>query len=404
MGLIHKLPSALEPLPSGDKLINAVDFVVNWARANSLWPLTYGTSCCAIEMMAASMPRYDIARFGSEVFRASPRQADLIILAGTIVDKMADPLLTLYEQMPGPKYVIAMGACTISGGPFVYDNYSVVQGADRVIPVDVFIPGCPPRPEALLEGLMLLQEKIKKETIRQPWSTPELNQAPVRNRHAEAAKAWAELEKLKDIEMADARAKFKEENPEYKAPKHKKKAKDKFEAQERSIKSSTRNFNSNIYLSIQNLFPEVGLYSSGETEAVEFLTNTEEDYILDIEVPLIDYHQLIKKLESDFNLKYLIELTAVDWESHIDLIVHLMNLDNGQKVFIRSQINREQPQAPTISDIYKGANWHEREVYDFFGVQFENHPDLRRLFLKDDFKGHPLLKDFTHPKIIKRPY
>ena len=150
----------LVPLPPMGA-VNAVDWVVSWARANSLWPLVFGTSCCAIEMMATGASHNDWARFGLEVARASPRQADLIILAGTIVEKMGSRLVTLYEQMPGPKYVIAMGACACSGG--IFDTYSVVQGIDEYLPVDVYIPGCPPRPEGLLCGIIKLQEKIMKE-------------------------------------------------------------------------------------------------------------------------------------------------------------------------------------------------------------------------------------------------
>lgn len=138
-----------------------VEKVLDLARANSLWPMTFGLACCAIEMMSTAMSRFDLDRFGAGAFRASPRQADLMIVTGTVTKKMAPVLTTLYEQMPSPKWVIAMGNCAISGGPFVFEGqYNIIEGVDLLVPVDVYVPGCPPRPEALLEGFLKLEEKI----------------------------------------------------------------------------------------------------------------------------------------------------------------------------------------------------------------------------------------------------
>ena len=145
-------------------MLTTVERLYNWGRKNSVWPLQFGLACCAIEMIAASMARFDMARFGAEVFRPSPRQADLMIVSGTVTKKMAPQVVRLYNQMPEPRYVIAMGACAICGGPF-RDGYNVLPGIDLYIPVDVYIPGCPPRPEALLEGLIALQKKIAGQPL-----------------------------------------------------------------------------------------------------------------------------------------------------------------------------------------------------------------------------------------------
>ena len=167
----HLKDTSLEPLAEpwievpedlkGNLVVTSVDALVNWSRKSALWPVTFGLACCAFEMIATAMGRFDIARFGMEAFRASPRQADLMIVAGTVTWKMSPAIQRIYEQMADPKWVIAMGVCATSGGPY-YGSYSVVPGVDHIVPVDVYVPGCPPRPDALLYGIMELHEKIKK--------------------------------------------------------------------------------------------------------------------------------------------------------------------------------------------------------------------------------------------------
>lgn len=142
-------------------LVAPLEHLINWARENSLWPAQFGLACCAIEMMSTAASRYDMARFGAEVYRASPRQSDVMIVAGRVSQKMAPVLRTIYDQMLDPKWVIAMGDCASTGG--IYNNYAIIQGVDKIVPVDVYVAGCPPRPEALLDGLLMLQKKIRND-------------------------------------------------------------------------------------------------------------------------------------------------------------------------------------------------------------------------------------------------
>ena len=161
--------------------ITSLDRIYNWGRSASVWPLMFGLACCAIEMICAAASRFDIARFGMEIMRPSPRQSDLMIISGTVTKKMIPIIVRLYNQMPEPKYVLAMGACASGGGPFK-EGYNVVSGVDKFIPVDVYVPGCPPTPQALLNGLMKVQEKIKGETIKTArWykKGPDLAEIPV---------------------------------------------------------------------------------------------------------------------------------------------------------------------------------------------------------------------------------
>ena len=418
MGIINLAPKILDPIPGGKYVVNAVDYVVNWARANSIWPLTYGTSCCAIEMMSSSMARYDIARFGSEVFRASPRQADLFIIAGTITRRMAPALQMLWEQMPGPKYVLAMGACTISGGPFIYDNYAVVRGAQNLIPVDVFVPGCPPRPEALFHGLLTLREKILKETCRDPWHEGEPKDVSTMDRYREAAKTWAALERIKDEEMAEARAKFKEENPDYKSSfKPVRVKKEDFPEVPRVACKRFGMSQLDIYKKLKAKFPNITVHTHSEDPIEDVVAAMPADRPLEVMISVEDYVAAVEYVKNDpeFKMNYLIDVTAIDYDDHFDMVTQLRSIEKGHKVFFCVQIKKnfdipeeERPTSllgtvPTISHLYPGAEVKEREVYDMFGINFEGHPDLRRIFLDKDFVGFPLRKDFTHPQMIKRP-
>jgi len=156
MGLEEKIPDSV--------ILTTLDKMVNWARKRSMWPFGFGLACCAIEMMSTFASHFDLARFGMEVMRPSPRQADLMIVAGRVSNKMAPILKRLYDQMPNPKWVISMGACASCGG--VFNNYAILQGVDKIIPVDIYVPGCPPRPEQLIEGILKLQEKVAKESLK----------------------------------------------------------------------------------------------------------------------------------------------------------------------------------------------------------------------------------------------
>jgi len=182
-------------------VMTSLDQAIGWARESSLWPMTFGLACCAIEMMATGAGRYDLDRFGAGAFRATPRQADLMIVAGTVNLKMAERVRRLYEQMPEPKFVIAMGACTCGGGPYYKYGYNVVKGVDLVVPVDVYVPGCPPRPEALLEGLMRIQDKVRKlrTLTKEPADIPLV---PVRSGKAALPPELADTDKANAFKLA----------------------------------------------------------------------------------------------------------------------------------------------------------------------------------------------------------
>lgn len=397
MGMIgyatRNVPRLLDPLPGGARLVDGIEFLVSWARANSLWPLIYGTACCAMEMMATGSSRHDWARFGVEVARATPRQADLIVLAGTIVEKMGPRLVTLYEQMPGPKYVIAMGSCAISGGPFYYDSYSVVKGGDRLIPVDVYIPGCPPRPEALLHGIMELQKKIRTEGRRNPWHVRGVNTGPVFDPFQEAQKTWAQEEASRRPLSTGKSA-------------GEKTAQEQFPEIPRTTGRPPLLAHTAVIAHIRESFPDA-VPTGEEAEPSPGLPPRDPNDPVELAVSTARYPELLAFLKNSGLLKldFLLQVTAVDRKDRFEVLTQLLSTANGNKLFVRCAIDREEAEIDSITHLYGGANWHEREVFDLFGIRFRNHPDLRRLFLEDDFPGHPLRKDFHDPsRVVPRPY
>jgi len=411
---LHKLPMLLDPLPGGKHVVDAVDFVVNWARANSLWPLVFGTSCCAIEMMATGASRHDWSRFGAEVVRATPRQADLIVLAGTIVEKMGPRLKMLYEQMAEPKYVIAMGACTISGGPFYYDSYAAVKGADRIIPVDVYIPGCPPRPETLLHGLLQLQKLIKGETIRSPRKHRPLHSANIEDLHTQNAHNWDQKEAHKQKQIQEKIDAFKKKNPRYKGHKYQRKEVENFPAvafeQKQPACAQPAKSKEQLWQIFTERFTDLELATEQKEEeslalVLEKLPQLQVLVKKDQYVAFVNFCKTNAALQFDF----CTFITAIDYQQYIEVVVHLQSLEYGHflQVHVRLE-DRVNPCLPTLTPLFETANWHERETYDLFGITFENHPDLRRIFLDElqkPIKGYPLRKDWEdQSRVVKRPY
>ncbi|HOC20634.1 MAG TPA: NADH-quinone oxidoreductase subunit D [Anaerolineae bacterium] len=371
-----KAPVNLPEIPpelGGNVKIMPLDVFYNWARQRSLWPMMFGLACCAFEMIATAAARYDMARFGMEIMRASPRQADLFIVNGTVTKKMAPQLVRLYDQMAEPKYVIAMGACAISGGPFK-EGYNVVSGVDRLIPVDVYIPGCPPRPESLIQGILALLARIEHEsiaTMRAFQKTPDEG-VPV---------------PLLGPDLADWQTLWLQSHPELRA------------MPEEPVTEEAPSKPGRIHplepVPFGDTAKTVLILQSRFPRDVRPL----EDGVL---VEPRRLSQVADYLREQLSYRVLTNLTAVDYptppedipEPCIDVVYHFSRLRGGAPVAVHTRVHREEPRLASLTPHFPAANFQEREVWDLFGVRFEGHPDLRRLLMWEGFEGHPMRKDW----------
>jgi NADH-quinone oxidoreductase subunit B/C/D len=376
-----------------ERLLNNADILINWSRKYSLWPMFFGLSCCFVEEAAAFTARYDMARFGAEVLRASPRQADLLIVAGTVFKKIAPVVLRLYEQMAEPKWVISMGSCSNCGG--MYDAYSVVQGVDQILPVDVYIPGCPPRPEAVLSGLIELQKKIESERPTrsilglkggtQGSQGPILVDGQTKSRDPRGPGMDGTAIRGTSVvppEFADSRSNLM------------------WAPSARKIEISPDE--QALARSLQERFADAVQLAPETSDMPTF--RVAENQIKDV----------LRFLKSEATPRYqrLDDLTAVDEsarQNRVDdtdftLVYHLLSYEPAGRLRLKVPLHGRRPIIRSATDIWPSANWYEREVFDLFGVLFDGHPNLQRLIMPHDWQGHPLRKSYPGRATEMPPY
>lgn len=427
---------------SWDKLLNMVDVVYNWGRRSSLWPLGFGLACCAIEMICTASSRFDIARFGAEVFRGSPRQADLMIVSGTVTKTMMPMIARLYDQMPEPKYVISMGACATGGGPFK-EGYNVVSGIDKYMPVDVYIPGCPPTPQALLNGLIMLQKKIDGERISDaPWYRGDVE------RDVPIPVLGPDLIDLRTVELsAERTAMGLVEAREEELPKPPKIAAPQPEAEaaeptgDGSLAPAAAKPMSKIDMIRAKARGESVPAASAEpaatpppapaakagkktkrAQARPSLVWLGDEKLKELAdrlnaavgagtATIVQAGLLIpagKLVEAALYLRdrnairydYLASLQSVHYEDCIEVNYQLDSTSHPGSLIelrVRTDEAEGQGEVPSLYHVYRGADYQEREVYDMMGVRFTGHPELKRILMWDGYAYYPLRKDFLEP-------
>ncbi len=356
---------------SWGKLLDMLDKVANWGRRSSIWPLQFGLACCAIEMICTAASRFDIARFGAELFRATPRQADLMIVSGTVVKRMVPMIVRLYNQMPEPKYVISMGACSSGGGPFK-EGYNVVSGIDEFVPVDVYVPGCPPTPQALLDGLIALQKKIDNESIRSVrWYDKD---APSEAAVPQLGPDLVDPRQLDEIRDACT---------------HPEKYARSFKELPKRIPSAAVSEIKETPTSAQELAQKI----NAELKLENAVAAQNDNLVIQAANSLEVFRHLKEKLSYD----YLANLTCVDYEDCYEVMYHLASMKGGPVLGLKVRTGKEEPHVPSLTPIWTGANFQEREVYDMMGIRFDGHPSLKRILLWEGFEGYPLRKDYLEP-------
>ena len=372
------------PRLNSDMALAGVDVVLNWARQYSLWPMFFGLSCCFVEKATVFTARYDMARFGAEVLRPSPRQADLLITSGTIFKKIAPVILRLYEQMAEPKWVISMGSCSNTGG--MYDGYSVVQGVNQILPVDLYIPGCPPRPEAVLAGLVKLQEKILEEKPARPifhlsggsQGTQQSILVDGESKSRDPRGPGLSGTTLRGSSVTFPHFPDSRSDGMWVPP-----------PAERPLTETDRQI-------VDALRQRFG-------DAVRVLSPSSDMAALEVAPQAV--RNVLKFLKKDASPRFrrLDDLTAIDESARrqhrpqhdFSLVYHLLAFDPATRLRLTVPLTGDSPSTPSVTGIWPSAAWYEREVYDMFGVHFEGHPDLRRILMPDHWQGHPLRK--SHP-------